>query len=905
MVGQTKDIILDDSYNKLSWTDFVIKIENKYPVQFYFDIDSLPNFEVVVPENNMAFLDKLNKILKPYSYKAAMDEFGHIFITKKIKVYTNLPDNFYRQQTQKEYLDNGLKRNDTYLKTDNIFVTKHRTVGKKGNDNKTTATVSGFVKSTTDDLPIIGGTLQIKETGKVVSTDDSGFYTISLKKGDYTLIINSLESKEEKIKIKVLSDGRLDLILEEKLIALEEVIVSSERNHIVRGTQMGYEKLETKKIKEIPLVLGEPDLIKISLLLPGVQSIGEGSSGFNVRGSPTDQNLFLINNVPVYNSSHLFGFFSAFNSEAVKDFTLYKSNIPANYGGRLSSIFDISAKQGNKKEFSVSGGISPVTAKILVEGPIKKNSSSYMVGLRSTYSDWLLKQVEDPAISNSDAQFADMITNFSFDLNKQNQLNVFSYHSFDKMSLTNQNKFSYANNGGSLEWSHLIKEKHNLNVALIYSQYNFTEENSELAISSYKDNFELKHSEFKTSLTLRPNSKHTITTGISSSLYLLDQGNFLPLNDASIIEPIDLGQEKGLESAIFLSDEWTVLPRLSIIGGVRYNTYQYLGPNDVKEYDANEPKSIENIVDTVSYSNNQVIESFGAPDFRIAARYILADNLSIKFSFNQLKQYLLMLTNTIAISPTDKWKLSDNNIEPMSGDQYSFGIYSSIFNGQYNISVETYYKTAQNLVEYRDGANLVVNETPEIDILQGDLNTYGAEFMIKKTYGRLNGWLNYTYSRSLVTVNSEEPEERINDGEAYPSNYDKPHAVNLVANYKFSRRFSLSSNVVYSTGRPITYPVGNFFQGDLRLPLYSKRNEYRIPDYFRVDFSLKLEGTLASKKFAHSTWIFSVYNLTGRKNAYSVYFKSEESVLQGYKLSIFGVPIVSLTYSFKLGNYAN
>ncbi|MDF1546311.1 MAG: TonB-dependent receptor [Bacteroidales bacterium] len=761
------------------------------------------------------------------------------------------------------------------------------------------------MKSGSDDTPIVGGTLHIKETGKTIATDASGFYALHLKKGIYTLLVSSLESKTENIKLEVLSDGRYDLELEPKLVALEEIIVSSEKEHIVRNNQMGYQKLVAKEVKEIPLVLGEADIVKVSLLLPGIQSVGEGSAGFNVRGSPTDQNLFIINQVPIYNTSHLFGFFSAFNSDAVKYFSLYKSNIPVNYGGRLSSIFDIKTKQGNKKNFSASGGISPVTARIMVEGPLKKEKSSYMIGVRSTYSDWLLKKVKDPDIKKSDGQFADVVTNFSFEINNNNQLELFSYHSFDRFNIVGQNKYEYANNGASLSWNHLIKERHSLQTSIVYSQYAFTEENSELKINSYKDNFELKHSEIKSVLTLRPNSKHSITAGFNSSLYMIDDGNFLPLNEESIISPIKLGQEKAIESGIFLSDEWSISPKLSLSAGARYNYYLYLGPQEVRTFVDDAPKSHENIVDTIQYANNEVVKSYSSPDFRFAARYIINDDLSVKLSYNQLKQYLFMLTNTIAVSPTDKWKLADYNIKPMLGSQYSLGIYKNVLYGKYEFSVETYYKTVDNIVEYKNGANLVVNETPEIDILQGKLKTYGVELMIKKSLGRFNGWINYTYSRAEVVVKSNNLEESINKGESYPSNYDKPNAFNVVANYKFSRRFSLSSNLVYSTGRPVTYPVGVFYQDDMELLMYSKRNEYRIPDYFRIDFSLKLEGNLMAKKFAHSTWILSVYNLTGRKNAYSVYFKSEEGKINGYRLSIFGVPIVSLTYSFKLGNYAN
>ena len=900
--SQTENIKLSDSYNKIPWSNFVTKLETNFPVQFYYDSDSL-NFEVELPIDKMKFPELLNDILKPYNYKASFDKSGNIFLTKNIQVRTVLPNDFLKNQN---FIENpkgeGTNSPNTYLITENEYVPKSIIVGTANNETSST-TISGFVKKDIDNLPAIGVKLLIKETGEAVITDDSGFYLMQLEKGKYTLIINSFESKEEKIKLKVLSSGRLDFMIESKLIALDEVIVSSEKEHIIRSTQMGYQKIVTKEVKEIPLVLGESDIIKVSMLLPGIQSVGEGSSGINVRGSPTDQNLYIINNVPIYNSFHLFGFFSAFNSDALESFSLYKSNIPLDYGGRLSSVFEIKAKKGNKNNFTANGGISPITARLLVEGPIK-DKGSYMVGFRSTYSDWLLRQVKDPEINNSNAEFSDFISNLSFEINQNNKIEFLTYNSSDKMQILNKSNYQYANSGGSFSWNHLINKKHSLQVYVIHSQYKFTDENIETERTAYKDNFKLNHSEFKTKLTLRPNYKHTITTGINTILYNIDQGDFLPLTDRSIISPVDLGTEKASESGIFLSDEWALSDNLSLIGGIRYNSYFYLGPQNTMVYSENLPKTTESIIDTINYSNNEIIKYYGSPDLRLAARYIINDNLSVKLSYNQLKQYILMLSNTIAISPTDKWKLSDNHIKPMSGDQFSFGIYNQIFNEKYNISFETYYKTVDNISEYKNGANLIINKNPETDILQGTLNSFGLEFMLKKVHGRFNGWLNYTYSRSLVIIDSNLAEEQINNGDSYPSNYDKPHAVNIVANYKFSRRISLSSNIVYSTGRPITYPVGSYYQSDIKIPFYSLRNEYRIPNYFRVDFSVKLEGNLASKKFMHSNWIFSVYNLTGRKNAYSVYFIGEEGGLNGYKLSIFGVPIVSLTYSVKLGNYA-
>lgn len=907
LFSQPPKIKLDKSYNNIKWSEFEEKVSKKFKLQFYYDNDSLPNIQIYFTDTDSDLIEILNKSFKPYNYYPVIDNQGNIFITKNKAVQVNTPSSFYILNNKPRVNENvELKRKtDKFLKTDNMFAILHATIG---GDNKTSgnkASISGHIKLTNDSSAVVNCVIEVKETGKKILTDGNGQYKLYLKTGDYSLILSSIESRKTLVKIKVLSDGKFDIFLEPKLIELNEIIVRTDSENPIKSTKIGYQKLETKKIKEIPVVLGERDVVKISQLLPGVQSVGEGSSGVNVRGSPTDQNLFLINDVPIYNTSHLFGFFSAFNSDALESFSLYKSSIPASFGGRLSSVFDIKTKSGNLNKFKATGGISPITARLLAEGPIKKSKSSYLVGVRSTYSDWLLKQVEDPEIRKSNAQFADVVTNFSFKLNKKNSINLFSYYSYDNIDIVNQNLYFYENLGSSLLWQHQFNQKNDLKTTLIYSQYNFKKENSEDEIYAYKDNFEIKHSEVKIDHTYKHNTNHIFKAGFNSILYQVNRGEFSPLNEKSIVVPVDLGKEQALESGAYLSYDWILSPQLMFNAGIRYNSFINLGPQNIPQFQENQPKSINTIIDTLEYSKNQFISYFGKPDIRLSGRYLVNDELSIKLGFSQLRQYIFMLSNTIAISPTDKWKLCNENIKPMSGRQYSIGLYKSFMYGKFDMSIESYYKSVDNIPEYKDGADLLVNQTPEIDILQGNLKMYGIELMLKKTYGKLNGWINYTYSNAQVTVDSENKVENINKGRPYPSNYDKPHAFNVVANYKLVRRFSISSNIVYSTGRPITYPIGIYSMYNRELPLYSERNEYRIPDYFRMDLSLKLEGNLAAKKLIHGTWILSVYNLTGRKNAYSIYYKTEEHGIKGYKLSIFGVPIVSLTYSFKLGNYAN
>jgi hypothetical protein len=908
LMAQSELIIIDKSYNNLSWSDFVTKVENQHQIAFYFQDSALVNLKVKVNVNK-SLKKVLSENLTGVKLSFTFDN-GNVFIVKGSKIKTKLPNDFFEDSrvNSGDLFDKRKKESSIheYLSTRKALLTRNIVVGnRKKGAGKELVTIDGFINNTEDGLPIISGSLFFEELGTGTTTNELGYFSISLKKGKYSLKVNSIESKEEKYQLEVLSGGRIDLFLDKKVYALNEVIIRSNKEDNIKGTQMGFDKLSAKSIKEIPAIMGERDIVKVALLLPGVQSVGEGASGYNVRGSPADQNVFYLNSVPVYNTSHLFGFFSAFTPDAISNFKLYKSNIPAKYGGRLSSIFDITAKEGNKKRFSLRGGISPITGSFMVEGPFMKDKSSYMVAVRSTYSNWVLGLIDNYEIKNSNASFADAITNFSVAINPNNQIKLLTYFSKDDISLVSQTDYDYQNMGASLGWDHIINNKHNLQITYSFSNYGFNEKNKQLDWAAYKNNYNLEHNEIRANIILRPNEKHSISFGTNAILYNLNRGDHLPLNELSDVVPVYLGKEKGLEGGIYIDEEWSVTPVFSISGGFRLNYYSYLGPQDVYQYVPGAPLEIENIIDTISYGNNQIVKTYTNPDFRIAANYIINPSLSVKAGFSQLHQYIFMLSNTIAMSPTDKWKLSDSNIKPMRGRQYSVGVFTNIFKGALEFSVEAYYKTVHNLVEYKDGADLVVTKVVETEVLQGDLDAYGLELMLKKPFGRLNGWINYTYSSSTVLVKGNDEFTSINFGNPYPANYDKPHALNLVLNYKLSRRLSFSSNVVYSTGRPITYPTAIFYQDGAQITYYSNRNEYRLPDYFRLDLAINLEGNLKKHKLIHGSWSFSVYNVTGRRNAYSVYFKSEQGTIKGYKLSIFGSPIVSLSYNFKLGNYEN
>nr|MBX2843893.1 TonB-dependent receptor plug domain-containing protein [Flammeovirgaceae bacterium] len=645
-------------------------------------------------------------------------------------------------------------------------------------------------------------------------------------------------------------------------------------------------------------VMGEADIMKIALTLPGVQTVGEGASGFNVRGGGTDQNLILINDVPIYNTNHLFGFFSAFNPEVISSANLYKSGIQANYGGRISSVFDVALRDGNKKDFSIKGGISPITGKVTIEGPLKKDTSSFVLGVRSTYSDYIFSLLDDPNLRNSQASFSDFITKFNFKLDEKNTLILSGYHSRDNFSLNSDSVYQYYNSNAAIQWRHNFNNKLYLVTSGSYANYSYNLTSDQVPINAFEMDYEINHTNFKSEVNYFPNSKNNFRMGITSTLYNLNPGQGRALGDSSLVTEVLLDRENGLESAIYFGNEFEVNPRLSIYAGIRLSMFNLIGPGKSYVYQPGSPLEPEFIADTLNYSKGEMIKTYAGPEYRFSARQKLKDDLSVKFSYDRTRQYIHMLSNSVSISPTDTWRLSNAHIRPQIGDQVSLGLYKTVFGKGIEISLEGYYKQIQNVLEYKDGASLLLNEVLETDVINSEGKAYGVEFMIKRDIGKVSGWLSYTYARSFVQANGAYPVEQINQGEFYPSNFDKPHNLVIISNYKFNRRVNLSLNINYSTGRPATFPASKYTFNNQPILLYTERNQYRVPDYFRMDLAVNFEGNHKVKKRVHGSWSFSVYNLTGRSNAYSVYFLSEGGNINGYQLSVFANPIPTITYNF-------
>jgi hypothetical protein len=666
----------------------------------------------------------------------------------------------------------------------------------------------------------------------------------------------------------------------------------------VRSVELGVTRLDIKNIKQIPTAFGEADVLKVVLTLPGVTSVGEATTGFNVRGGSADENLILLDGATIYNPAHFFGFFAAFNPDIVKDIELYKSSIPEKYGGRLSSVLEITNREGNKKIFTGSAGIGLLTSRFNIEGPIIKDKTSFIFGARTTYSDWLLNLLPQ-AYKNSSASFSDFNLDISHQINDKNNLYLSTYLSNDKFRLNSDTTYSYSNKSVILKWKHNFNSKLYSVISGGMDRYQYDVSSTANPVNGFDLAFHINQSNLKADFNYYLSSKHTINFGLSSILYQNSPGTFEPNGSRSLVLPQVIATEQALESALYLGDKYDVTSNLSISAGIRYNIYNYIGPQTIDQYAPNLPKDAGNVLDSTTYKKGQFINIYQAPDIRISARYLLNDNLSVKAGYNTLHQYIHLLSNSTSISPTDVYKLSDPNIKPEYGDQISLGFFQNAKANTIEMSVEAYYKRLRNYLDYKSGAVLLLNQHIERDVINTDGKAYGVEFLVKKTAGKLNGWLSYTYSRTFLKQNDPNAGELINNGNYYPANYDKPHSFNFTGNYKFTHRYSISLDIAYSTGRPITLPIAKYEYAGSERVFYSDRNVYRIPDYFRSDFSINIEGNHRVHQKTHNSWTLGIYNLTGRQNAYSTFFTEQSGVISGYKLSIFATPIPFINYNIR------
>jgi hypothetical protein len=894
--GPTLNVALRDA----SISDLVNVIESQTNLHFYYDKRQFDSLKINIEATRQSLQKVMELAFAGTNFHCSIFR-NEVFLTKEKTLQFSLmqeetvenstPKKGYKEDEGEVFQNNAVLQN--------LLEHKLFEIGNKADAHlKGLATVAGSIKDYSTGEPLVGASVLVEKTKIGTSTDQYGYYSISLPRGKYVLDIQNIGMKDTKRQIVLNADGKLNIDMQSIILSLRKVVISAQKISNVKGTQMGFQKLDIKAIRQVPVVFGESDILKVITTLPGVTTVGEASTGLNVRGGAADQNLILFNDATIYNPSHFFGMFSAFNPEVVKDVELYKSTIPPKYGGRLSSVVNITSREGNKKEVTGTAGIGPITSRLEVEGPLVKDRSSFILGGRSTYADWLLNLL--PAqYKNSKASFYDVNLNVNNEINKNNSIYVTGYLSRDRFNLNSDTFYSYGSKNIALKWKHIFNYKLNSTLSTGYDRYDYNISSQAIPQAGYKLSFDINQFYLKADFFDYFSNQQTFNFGINSLLYKIHPGTFQPDGEQSLVTPDMVATEQALESSIYFNDHYVINPAISLDAGIRSTIYNYLGPQDVNYYQEGIPKSTSTIIKTIDYGNGSIVKTYGAPEFRFSIKYAFNDSTSIKAGFNNQRQYIHSITNTTAMAPTDIWKLSDPNIRPQSGEQISLGIYKNLKSNTIETSVEVYYKHMDNYLDYKSGAILVMNHHLETDVLETAGKAYGVEFFIKKLTGKFNGWISYAWSRTFLRMNDSAQGTPINNGAYYRSDYDIPNNVNIVGNYRVNHRFSLSLNGVYATGRPITLPVGTYYYAGAFRTLYTERNEDRIPDYFRMDFSMNIEGNHRIHQLTHNSWTIGVYNLTGRKNVYSIYYVSENGVINGYKLSIFGSAIPYINYNIR------
>ena len=644
----------------------------------------------------------------------------------------------------------------------------------------------------------------------------------------------------------------------------------------VNNAQVGMEKFRPAQLRNIPLALGEADVMKMVQTLPGVKTMGEASSGFNVRGGAADQNLILLNGNTVFNPMHMFGIFSAFNSDMIGETELYKSGIPTQYGGRISSVMDIHNRNADWKEFHGSASIGLVTSKATLEVPLVRDHATLLLGGRSTYSDWMLKMIpEKSGYRDGNAGFWDGSATLATAINRNHRINAYFYASHDRFSFSEFDRYGYSNINGSLEWKSRFSSRVNSSLSIGMDHYDYYNEETENVYDAARLSFDINQWFARANVNIALTDSHQLQAGLHSQVYRVHPGTYEPVGEDSYIAFRELDEDKAVESAVFVEDAWQISPELKLIGGLRYNLFNAQREGKTHTYQS--------------------------PEVRLSASYKLTEDQSVKASFNTMHQYIHKVSNTSIMSPTDTWTLSNSRIKPQDGWQVAAGYYYQTHNAKYEINVEAYYKQMNNYLTYRSAGRLLMNPDLENDVLGVRGRAYGVELQLKKDVGMLTGWVSYSYSRTELQQDDAPAALAINGGSWFPAEYDRPHELKLVGNYKFTHRYSLSMNLDYSTGRPTTIPAGQYYnqQQNRFLPFYTERNGYRLPDYFRVDASFNIEPSHHLTALFHSWFSIGCYNVLARKNAYSVYYLAQFGNIQGYKLSIFGAPIPFVSYNIK------
>jgi hypothetical protein len=884
--------IIDWDYTGQSFENFVLRAESRYAVKFLFNEEWVKDLTLGSYGDNRMLYEILDTLFKKKSIYFYGSESGNIILTKyfAIKSIKDKPVENLSYIPGIDYSEGaGIKSTAGNLVVD---------LGNPADRNKAgNVTLSGYITNQETKETVAGVTVYIPKLSAGTVSNAFGFYKMSVPRGTFSARFTFIGMKEKTIDLNIYGSGELNLEMKSILVPLKEAVITAEKDIKLQRLEVGVEKINITSFRLMPTSMGELDIIKSVLLIPGVNSVGEGSAGFNVRGGSADQNLILLYGAPVYNSSHLFGFFSAVNSDIIKDVTLYKGGIPSRYGGRLSSVLDIIPRDGNRREFAGNAGISPITSHFILEGPVIKDTLFYLITGRTTYSNWIFGLMEKPSLRNSRASFYDLNARIAYDINRKNKIDLSAYYSYDSFRLNSDTTYEYQNNIFSLRWRHYFSSR-------LFSAFTINNSFYRYDISSLRvpqEAFVLTHRLNSTGIKADFNwfpGRNEFNFGTDLNRYDVMPGNYLPAGDSSLVILNTIEIQRAIETSLYFDDKYIVTDYLSVNAGLRFSSFSALGPQTILIYNPDFSRSVSSVIDTVIYKRMDKYKTYSGPELRLSANFRLNNNSSVKLNYNHTRQYLHLLSNTTSISPSDTWKLSDYHLKPQSGDQFGAGYYRMLNKNKIEASAEIYYKKIDNMVDFKGGTNLIMNEHIERDLVNVYGKAYGLELLVRKPEGRTRWSIGYTYSRVLIRSKGSFSEELINQGNWFPASFDKPHDFIATFTYLPSRRVSIAANYNFSSGRPVTYPVSSYMIGDIVITNYSERNKYRLPNYSRLDLSVKVSGTLKSKKIAHPHWIFSIYNVTGRNNVYSVFFKKENNSVRGYYLSVFGRPIPSITFNF-------
>lgn len=757
-------------------------------------------------------------------------------------------------------------------------------------------TLSGYLKDKSNGEGLIGATVYIPQLKTGAISNSYGFYSISVPGGKYSVTFSFIGYQSQTPEIDLTQSKQLNIMLEEDARQIDEVVVTGEKkDRNVENLQMSMEKVQVKMLKQLPAFMGEVDVIKSITLLPGIQNGGEGSSGLYVRGGGPDENLMMLDEAPVYNASHLLGFFSVFNSDAIKDVQVFKGGIPAEYGGKASSVIDIRMKDGNSQQLGVSGGIGNISSRLTVEGPIIKDKWSFIVSGRRTYADYLGRLAGVEALKENKLYFYDLNLKTNLQINDKNRVYLSAYTGDDYFKVGESIYMRWGNLTSTARWNHLFSDKLFSNTSLILSRYDYNLGVPGNAADQFDWTSRITDYNFKEDFSWYLNSKNKLTLGFNLIYHHFQPGE-VDANDGSYFHDVKLTNYNALDNSLYISNEQSIGARLSLRYGLRYSYFQQIGKGTVRKYQDPEHPKEDEVIGVIEYGSGKLVPpSYHNIEPRLAVKYTLDPQSSLKASYNRMAQNLHLISNTNSPTPLDIWLPSSTYIKPLLVDQVGMGYFRNFKNNMFETSAEFYYKKMRNVIDYIDGADLFLRENLETELLRGNGYSYGLELYAKKQEGRLTGWVSYTLSKSMRKIPG------INEGKEYPSSYDRTHNVSLVTNYDLTKRWVFSTTWVFLTGTPTSYPVAKYVVDGNTMYYYGERNSNRIPDYHRLDISFTYNFKKNDTKKVKQSLNFSIYNVYARRNAYSVYFRQNEdnpNVSEATRLSIIGSMIPSVTYNF-------